>query len=971
MNRPHLLDLQPPVAADPVRAAGFLDDLIEAADAKCMGDTLRTALAGDGWMTRVAVEGMIDGAPYLRHLMKRAPSVFADVKTGTPEAVLERAASVLKAAIAEATDEAAAMSALRHFKDHLALTVALADLSGRWGVREVVTALSDGADLTVQLAVAWLWGEAVKAGELGGPEVKGYTVLAMGKHGARELNYSSDIDLIVFFDPERAPFTGKGEVQRTFIRITQGVVRLLQNRTPDGYVFRVDLRLRPDPGSTPVAIHADAALNYYEAFGQNWERAAMIKARPIAGDFELGEDILKSLRPFIWRKHLDYASIADVHAMKRQIHAVKGHGRITIAGHDVKLGRGGIREIEFFVQTQQLIGGGKNPGLRMRRTIEALEALSAVGWITGDACDDLTHAYNALRAVEHRLQMLRDEQTQTLPPDGEALDAFAKFCGHTDPAVFRERLKSTFECVQDHYAALFETAPSLANDTGDLVLTGVEPDPSTVETFARHGFSNPEDVIKTIQRWHHGKVPAMRTTKAREILTELMPALIDAIEATDNADAAFIAFDRFMGRLPTGIQLFSLLKANPRLLSLLMTILGTAPRLSKVLMRRPSLLDSVLDPRFFADQPTGANLAKALDRSLADAASYEEALDLARMVGHEQDFRLGVRLLTKTLSPADAGKAYADLADLMIRRLLKTAWYELAKTHGEVRGGAAAILAMGRLGGREMTAGSDLDLILIYDHEEGARESDGERPLSPAHYFTRLTQRLVAALSAQTARGSLYEVDMRLRPSGRAGPLATHIESFAGYQRERAWIWEHMALTRARVVCGDPELKDQIEAVIGEVLSRERERGKLFSEVREMRAKIAAAHKPKGIWDLKHVEGGLVDIEFVAEALVLAGGAKAGATAQRIADALQRLAEAGMLESKTAGELIVTADLYQSLIQLLRLALDDGQTPDNAPDSLKRLLVSTAQARDFEGLTACLKDRQARVHAVFEEILSN
>ncbi|MGH6908117.1 MAG: bifunctional [glutamine synthetase] adenylyltransferase/[glutamine synthetase]-adenylyl-L-tyrosine phosphorylase, partial [Aestuariivirga sp.] len=677
-------------------------------------------------------------------------------------------------------DQKLFMRALRQAKAKAALLIAAADVSQVWCLDEVTDALTRFADACLAAAVDWLLP--------GGSQ--GYAILAMGKHGAFELNYSSDIDLIVLYDVETNCLTPGVEPATFFVRMTKRLVSLLQDVTEDGYVFRVDLRLRPDPRATQVAISVEAAAIYYENMGQNWERAAMIKARSAAGDLALGAEFLDRLKPYIWRKYLDFAAIADVQSLKRQIHAVKGHGVIAVHGHNIKLGRGGIREIEFFVQTQQLIAGGRNPKLRGRSTIAMLDALAGAQWIAPEAARELKDAYRFLRTIEHRLQMVNDEQTHTLPSEAHAFESLARFAGFASSAAFEAKLRATFECVQGHYAALFEDAAQLGTDTGSLVFTGGEDDPETIETLTRMSYRGASEVSATIRGWHFGRYAATRSARAKELLTELMPALLNALARTGDADQAFLAFDRFLGGLPAGVQLFSLLKANPRLLDLVTAILGTAPRLAEQLSRRPKVLDAVLDPGFFGPLPSAEELRCNIASVIPDETPLDEVVDRARVLGKEQAFRIGVRVLSETVSAVDAGMAFSDLAGLLLDRLHRAVSADAERRHGTA-GGRSVVLAMGKLGGREMTAGSDLDLILVYDAD-----------VSASQYFARLTQRFIAAITAPTAEGTLYEADMRLRPSGSKGPVAASLDSFLSYHRDSAWTWEKLALTRARPVCG-------------------------------------------------------------------------------------------------------------------------------------------------------------------------
>ena len=917
--------------------------------------------------------GVFGSSPYLTALIKRDPLALARILTTAPDALF----ATLKLELhAKTRDVADVMPALRQFKNAVALLTALADLGGVWPVMTVTRVLSETADATVQAAVQHLFRRAVARGEWldrePEPELRsGYIIIAMGKHGAFELNYSSDIDLIVFYDATASRLRDGLELQTFFVRLTRELVRLMQERTGDGYVFRTDLRLRPDPGATPVALSTDAALQYYESFGQNWERAALIKARAIAGDRDAGQRLIQDLAPFIWRKYLDFAAIADIHAMKRQIHAFKGFGTIGVAGHNIKLGRGGIREIEFFTQTQQLIAGGRQLELRISSTLTALEKLAEREWIRPDVMRELQKAYAFLRHIEHRLQMISDEQTQTLPSDPEPLARVANFSGYENTEAFATALVQVLETVQRHYIRLFEQSPTLTTGGASMVFAGEADDPATAAALSQLGFSEPATVIAGIRGWHHGRYPAIRTPRARELLTEVQPLLIAALAKTIDPQRAFLGFDTFLAQLPSGVQLFSLLKQNPGLLDLVAQIMGTAPRLARVLGRSRRVLDAVLDPGFFGTLNSADSLRRLLAAEFNSTLEFQTFLDRTRVVGGEQAFLIGVRVLTGTIGPEKAGGAYTMLADHLIDAVARRVDSEIVRAHGRVAGGHAAVIAMGKLGGQEMTASSDLDLIVIYDFDASVTQSDGARPLAPTQYFGRLTQRLISAFTAPTSEGTLYEVDMRLRPSGQKGPVATQLSSFIDYQAKDAWTWEHLALTRARVVSGSPEFVARVEAAIREILLRRRDRSKIAADVKDMRARIAAEKGATDLWDLKQVRGGLVDLEFIAQYLQLIHAADHPQILdQNTAASFRKLALAGVISPDAAERLVAATHLLHNLTQVLRLCLHERFSPDMAPDGLKLLLARAAGAPDFATTEADLQATTADVAALFERLIN-
>ncbi len=916
-----------------------------------------------------------DLSPFLRDLARRRPQMLDALFDETVEARLLAISAEIKASPqAEGVSEASLMMELRRLKAEAHLLIALAELAGETETEVTVRRLSDLADACVRAAVDFLLRETHRQGKLKLPDPRnpaegsGWIVLGMGKLGAHELNFSSDIDLVVFFDPYAPAILDPFDATDLFSRLARRLVRILQDRTEHGYVFRTDLRLRPDPGSTPLAIPVEAALTYYEGRGQNWERAAMIKARPVAGDLAAGEAFLKELQPYVWRKYMDYAAIADVHSIKRQIHAHKGHGEIAVRGHNVKLGRGGIREIEFFVQTQQLIAGGRFPELRGRETVPMLARLAERGWITAEARDALTRQYWFLRRVEHAVQMVADEQTHTLPEDDEGLEHIARMLGYADAEAFAAAFRAALQQVERHYAALFEAAPELSAGVGNLVFTGDVDDPDTLQTLHRLGFQRPSDICRVIRAWHFGRYRVTRSAEARERLTELTPALLEAFGRTRRADEALMRFDEFLSGLPAGIQLFSLLQSKPALLKLLATIMGAAPRLAAVITRRPHVFDGLLDPALLTELPDRAYLADRLTAFIDGDRVYEDVLDRLRIFASEQKFLIGVRLLAGSIDAARAGTAFSDLADLTIGAALGAVTEEFARRHGRVAGGRAALLGMGKLGSRELTAGSDVDLILLYDHDADAEESDGDKPLAPSHYFSRLTQRLIAAVSAPTAEGVLYELDLRLRPSGNKGPVATHIDAFRKYQRQEAWTWEQMALTRARPIAGDAAFCAEIEAEVREILSLPRDAAKVAAEARDMRALIEEEKPPRDLWDIKLIPGGLIDLEFAAQVATLTGGldgvAHDASTGGRLAHLAPSFADAQVRQ-----ELVDAWSLYLALTQMIRLCLTGTFDRKDVPPGLADLLLAATDLPDFGVLEAHLKETSQKVRKDFDLLL--
>ncbi|WP_374634266.1 bifunctional [glutamine synthetase] adenylyltransferase/[glutamine synthetase]-adenylyl-L-tyrosine phosphorylase [Ferrovibrio sp.] len=915
---------------------------------------------------------LFGNSPYLTQLACAEPAAMLRLLQQGPDAAIAEAEAALNAAAKAAEQPEDLMQPLRQAKRRFALIIACADIAELWPLERVTGALSAFASRATDIAMAALLREAAGRGEIVLPHPdepckgSGFVALGMGKLGAHELNYSSDIDLIMLFDQEVAHYTGRKSALECFVRLTQGLVKLLSERTADGYVFRTDLRLRPDPGSTPVVLSMAAAETYYESFGQNWERAAMIKARPIAGDIEAGTGFLARLTPYVWRKNLDFAAIEDIHSIKRQIHAHRGHAEIAVEGHNLKLGRGGIREVEFFAQTQQLIAGGRDSRLRAPATIAALNALVATGRLEQAVCDALTEDYIYLRKVEHRLQMVNDEQTHTLPDNAAGIAAIAAFLGEPSADAFRKKLLATLTRVKTDYDQLFAEAPNLGSSQGSLVFTGADDDPDTLATLTRLGFTAPPEIAAMIRGWHFGRYRAMRSERAREKLTAIMPNLLEAFSRTGSPDTAIQFFDRFLARLPAGVQLFSLLQSNPLVLDIMAELLAAAPHLADTLADNPALFDSLLEYASTPPDYAPERLQASLARQLGSARDFQDVLDWTRRWTNELRLQIGIGLLRGNLDGETAGQHLSHVADTVLVELFRHVHAEFAQAHGHVPGEKIALLGMGRLGSRQLTLDSDLDLILLYEHGAKAEQSDGTRPLSPNLYFTRLCQRFINAITAMTGEGRLFEVDMRLRPSGNAGPIASTLDGFAAYQREEAWAWEHMALTRARVVFGPAAFAKKIEALRLSILSAPRDAAKLLHDVADMRQRLLSAKPGNSPWALKQWRGGLVDLEFIAQYLQLRHGNKHPAVLDpNPLAALALLAKAKCLPQAQAGKLIHAGRMMGSLLAAARLAGEAAEKPEQWPPALARRLPGLFGAEDLAALTAQLQAAQQDVLAAF------
>lgn len=944
-----------------IRRAPLIHDAGRAAETLgVLPGALRSGAPGE------LLAGAAGSSPYLAHIIAREAGWLEAVIDAPPEETLRG----LVAACDEAACEPRSLGdELRRLKRRLHLLVALADLGGVWDLGMVTGALSDFADAAIGACVRMLLAAEVERGRLPGIDESsvgsgaGYVVLAMGKLGANELNYSSDVDLICLFDQDRFAPADFGQVKARFIHVTRQLVRLLSESTAEGYVFRTDLRLRPAPSTTPVCIAMEAAEHYYESVGRTWERAAYIKARPAAGDLDAGRAFLARLTPFVWRRYLDFAAIEDTYEMLRRIRAQKGRLSVgSLPGTDIKLGPGGIREIEFFAQTRQLICGGRDSRLREPTTLGALAALARAGWVRAETAATLAADYVALRELEHRLQMMEDAQTHRFPTSPEMRDQLAALAGAADREAFErevgERLARvhglTEEFYTPHESARAEHAPAAGR-----------------EDLARLGFDRAAEAYEVLEKWRGGSLPAVRSARARALFDRLEPLIVEKLAASGNPDEALLAFDRFLSGLPAGVQVFSLFVANPHLLDLIIEICAAAPRLAAHLGRHPAALDALLDPGFFDPLPAAPELARELAARIANECGaegdYEAVLDAARRWAHEQMFRVGVQLLRGKAGAEEAGHAFSAIAEAALNVLYPVVAADFAARHGPPPGRGMVVVAMGKLGSREMTAGSDLDLITIYD-ADGFEASEGPKPLPTATYYPRLTKALVAALTAPTAEGRLYEVDMRLRPSGRKGPVAVSLGAFVEYQREKAWVWEHMALTRARPVAGPPELAEEARGAIREALARRRGDPRVFVEAREMRARLVEAHARERAdpWSLKYAAGGLMEIEFLAQTGILFYGLPA----RRAAAALPELARTGWIDAEEAEALVAALDLLQTLQQVERVALDHPLDPTRIGEGLRRVLVRATGSESFSALEDRLRRLEARAAAICERVFA-
>jgi glutamate-ammonia-ligase adenylyltransferase len=860
-----------------------------------------------------------DHAPFLRRMAGREPAVVAALEAGDLSGALALAAAPVET-------ETSAAAALRGERRRLALALAVGDLSGELSFEEVTGRLSDFADRALDRAI-----RAAIEERTPGVAPQGFVALALGKHGSRELNYSSDIDPILIFCPDTLPRRPREEPVEAAVRIARRVVELMQTLDGDGHVFRVDLRLRPSPEATPLALPEAAAITYYESSALPWERAAFIRARAASGDIALGERFLAAIRPFVWRRALDFGAIGEIRALSRRIRSHYQAGQRFGLGYDLKRGRGGIREIEFFAQIHQLIHGGREPALRQPATLDALAALGAGGRIERDDARMLAQAYRLFRTVEHRLQMVEDRQTHSLPGDAAALDNVARLDGRADGAALLAALRGPVEQVGALYDSL--------DPPGDRALP-TDHDALTA-ALTEAGFTDTEAAAARVSQWRGGGVRALRSAAAQAALEAVLPALVEALGAAPDPGTALNRFDAMVEKLPSAINLFRLLEARPQLARLVGDVLSLAPTLADMLGRRPELIDGLIDATALQPSPDVATLAARFARTGDE--DYQAMLDRVRRAVGELRFAQGVQLVSGSGDPLEVAGGYARIAEAALEALAAATIAEFEAVHGQVPGGELVVLALGRFGGGALTHASDLDIVYLFTGDHLA-ESDGPKPLGATQYFNRLAQRVTAALSVPTAAGPLYEVDTRLRPSGGQGLLAVSLDSFARYQREGAWTWEHMALARARAVYGSASARATLEGIIADTLCRDRDPAQLVADAVKMRGDIARHKPPAGPLDVKLLDGGLVDLEFVVHVTQLQHHT---GFAPRLDEAIGVLVGAGLLPAA----LLPAHDLLTRILVAMRLTSPTAAEP--TPPARAAIARACGQA-DWEALLAAL-----------------
>ncbi|MCY4005927.1 MAG: bifunctional [glutamate--ammonia ligase]-adenylyl-L-tyrosine phosphorylase/[glutamate--ammonia-ligase] adenylyltransferase [Rhodobacteraceae bacterium] len=957
-------------------------------------------------VVRDGLNSVFGNSPFLSQNLLSAASLACRIFVDGPDDVISstiRDVQDLSLLGQESRDSL--MIRLRRAKRDIVTAAALANIGLKRPLMQITGWLSAFASAALQAACCHLLhefhrrGQATFCHETDPAAGSGLIVLGMGKLGANELNFSSDIDIIILFlgGTESIP---AGNHQRLFSQLARNLVTIMAKRTAEGYVFRTDLRLRPDPASTPPAVSADYAIHYYRTLAQTWERAAMIKARPVAGDLAAGAEFLHANSGFVWRRNLDFPALRDIQSIKRKINSHKVSGKIAVEGHNVKLGRGGIREIEFLTQTRQLIWGGQNRALRGRSTIDMLSELFHAGHITSQAAEQLKTAYCFLREIEHRIQLVNDMQTHSLPTDPEGIQRISTFMGFADSEQFCSSLLQTLKTVESHYNSMFEDTTGIAEDS-QLDFVSESAAEATAILLNEMGFSDGRTVRDKVNNWLSGHIRATQTRRSQLILRDIADPLIRALASSPEPDRAFERFDTLLSRISRSINLFSTIAAEPGLIRLIADIVGMAPRLLEWISQQPALLegvlqadfvqldpshDAILEPEFaevtrrglvrlfyeneFRPQEMALDLTARIETEAGQSPDLQNVLDVQRRWARDRKFQIGVHMLRGDMTPEQAFLPLCGIAETCLSNLMTYVKTGFSDLHGTIKDGQLAILACGRLGSREMTLSSDLDLIFVYRHAADAQHSDGPKSLAPTQYYAKLCRRFLSGVSAPTAEGRLYEVDMRLRPSGKSGPIACSIDRFEHYQRFDAWTWEHQALTRARVIYAEGDLGERLQSIITSVLTQKRARGKLVTDIRAMHKRIKDELENPAKPTIKYRRGGILDAEFIAQFLQLLHAAAHPVILQR--DACHVFQQAGLLnliDSHVSDELMHDLRFWRNMQGIMLLTAGGDSDDDIDAAAVQRTFGTRDKNFVLSTFVESIHETSERIAAHFDTII--
>ncbi|MEI6205263.1 MAG: bifunctional [glutamate--ammonia ligase]-adenylyl-L-tyrosine phosphorylase/[glutamate--ammonia-ligase] adenylyltransferase [Desulfuromonadales bacterium] len=808
--------------------------------------------------------------------------------------------AAIRATVDESTDYMALQRSLRCFKRREILRIAARDLNNLAPLEEIMAELSDLASSTLQIAYLVCrrclirdHGIPLMTGDNLMPREAEMTVIGMGKLGGRELNFSSDIDIIYFYESDKGETAGfedgfgirKGVVSlHTFFnKLGEMISKALSQVTEDGFVFRVDVGLRPEGKSGDMAVSLRSAEIYYESWGQSWERTAMLKARPVAGSLDLGEHLLKMLQPFVYRKYLDYNLIDDMKQMKQKIDA--SLARSMEGEKNLKLGRGGIREIEFFIQALQLVYAGKNPKLRERNSLNALDTLLTARLITEDDHRKLRDAYRFLRNTEHRIQVVQERQTHNLPAKTDEILALARRCGYlrlNGLGRFHEVLEEHRNNVSVIYSTLFHARDEkLQQDLNPEVLFFLDSkaDSDLVkDMLAERHFEDVDRAYDNLASLRRGPEKGNLTERCRRILGKVLPLLLQEVFVSPDPDMALANLERFLSVIATRSSYYALLAENRETIRLLVSLFGMSEFLSKILINHPELLDSLVARSHVSDVKTRESMEAELDSLLEQSDYFEDRLDILRRYRNEEFLRIGLNDIHGKILQGEIAALLSQLGEVCLAAAFRLAVTELQRFGHPVyrREGcdikaSLAIIAMGKLGGEELNYHSDLDIIFVYDHQG---TTDGDKQISNHEYFAKLAQKIISILTMQTREGHVYKIDTRLRPSGNAGPLVTSLDSFLDYHRKEAQIWERQALTKARVVLGNESLAIQLCHVIRHTVYGSTIDDEGRTEIRRLRMRMEneLAREKDGSYNIKTGRGGIVDVEFAVQYIQLREG---------------------------------------------------------------------------------------------------
>ncbi|MDD2539412.1 MAG: bifunctional [glutamate--ammonia ligase]-adenylyl-L-tyrosine phosphorylase/[glutamate--ammonia-ligase] adenylyltransferase [Desulfuromonadaceae bacterium] len=904
---------------------------------------------------RLAHYVMLCGSsPFLVNLMYKSPDIvcWLFLEDGID---LSRSAEEMQAAVhgtvGELTDFTALQKALRSFKRSEIVRIAARDLCELAPLEEVMRELADLASSMLQVAYEVCrrclirdHGVPLLTEDTGEVREAEMTVIGMGKLGGRELNFSSDIDIIFFYESDRGETAGaengpggrKGGISLHvfFNKLGEMISRALSQVTEDGFVFRVDVGLRPEGKSGDMAISLRSAEIYYESWGQSWERTAMLKARPVAGSLAVGEQLLKTLQPFIYRKYLDYNLIEDMKLMKQKIDASLARSREGEI--NLKLGRGGIREIEFFIQALQLVYAGKNPKLRERNSLSALDTLLAAQLLGEDDHRKLKEAYRFLRSVEHRIQVVQERQTHNLPAKEEEMLALARRSGYLRPtglARFCEVLEEHRGNVSVIYGTLFHSSDEkLEQEVHPHILFLLDPkaDSDLVkDMLMEHHFEDVERAYDNLISLRRGPIKINLTERSRRLLQKITPLMIHEIFESPDPDLALTNLERFLAVVATRSSYYALLAENRHTIKLLVSLFGMSEFLSKILISHPELLDSLV-------ARSGSTVIKTKETMLAELASllersdyFEDHLDILRRYRNEEFLRIGLNDIHGRLLQGEVTSQLSLLGEVCLATAFQLAVTELQRfgrpiwqREGHATEANLAIIAMGKLGGEELNYHSDLDIIFVYDHQG---QTDGEKQITNHEYFAKLAQKIISILTLQTREGYVYKIDTRLRPSGNAGPLVTSLDSFLNYHRTEAQVWERQALTKARVVLGDDKLAGQLYDIIRHTIYGTSIDNEGRQEIRRLRMRMEneLAREKSGSYNIKTGRGGMVDVEFAVQYLQLREGRRSPELrTPSTLIALKEIGTLGLLPNDSAQTLLSGYKFLRKLENRLRIIHD-------------------------------------------------